>query len=106
METVLKALAEPRRVEILRVIGSGETPAGKIAAHFDLTRPAISQHLRVLVDAKLINERREGTKRLYSVRPESFAELRGFLEEFWDTRLARLKQIVEEDPSPQHTDAL
>jgi DNA-binding transcriptional ArsR family regulator len=97
MEMVLKALAEPRRIEILRVIGSGEAPAGEIARHFDLTRPAISQHLRVLVDAKLLEERREGTRRLYRVRPETFAELRGFLEEFWDTRLSRLKRAVEND---------
>jgi DNA-binding transcriptional ArsR family regulator len=97
MELALKALAEPRRVEILKVIGSGETPAGEIAEHFNLTRPAISQHLRVLVDAKLLAERREGTRRLYRVRPETFAELRGFLDNFWDTRLDRLKQVVEND---------
>jgi len=97
MELALKALAEPRRVEILKVIGSGETPAGEIAEHFKLTRPAISQHLRVLVDAKLLAERREGTRRLYRVRPETFAELRGFLDTFWDTRLTRLKDVVEND---------
>jgi DNA-binding transcriptional ArsR family regulator len=97
MELALKALAEPRRVEILKVIGSGEAPAGAIAEHFNLTRPAISQHLRVLVDAKLLAERRDGTRRLYSVRPETFAELRGFLDTFWDTRLSGLKQVVEND---------
>jgi DNA-binding transcriptional ArsR family regulator len=97
MELALKALAEPRRVEILKVIGSGETPAGEIAEHFDLTRPAISQHLRVLVDAKLLAERREGTRRLYRVRPETFVQLRSFLDSFWDARLSRLKQVVEND---------
>jgi DNA-binding transcriptional ArsR family regulator len=97
MELALKALAEPRRVEILKVIGQGETPAGEIAEHFNLTRPAISQHLRVLVEANLIAERREGTRRLYRVRPETFEQLHGFLDSFWDSRLARLKEVVEND---------
>ena len=97
MESALKALAEPRRIEILRVIGPDEIAAGEIAKHFNATRPAISQHLRVLVDAKLIAERREGTRRLYRVRHETFAELTGFLENLWDARLSRLKQVVEND---------
>ena len=70
MQELLEAIAEPRRREILRLVRSDELPAGAIAAHFaDVTRPAISQHLRVLREAGLLAERRDGTRRLYSARP-------------------------------------
>lgn len=97
MQAALKALAEPQRLEILKVIGSGEMAAGEIAEHFASTRPAISQHLRVLLAANLLSERRDGTRRLYRVRPETFAKLRGFLDGFWNTRLSQLKRTVEND---------
>jgi DNA-binding transcriptional ArsR family regulator len=92
---VLRALAEPRRVDILRVIRWRELPAGEIAGHFRQTRPAISQHLRVLVKAGLLSERRRGTRRLYRLRPEGFAPLKAFLDTFWDEKLAGLKMAVE-----------
>ena len=95
MATIFQALAEPRRVEILRLVRSRELPAGEIAEHFDVTRPAVSQHLRVLLDAGLLTERRSGQRRLYRVRPEGFRELRRFLEEFWDDSLERLKAVAE-----------
>lgn len=95
MDAALKAIAEPRRREILRLVWGRELAAGDIAAHFDVTRPAISQHLRVLATAGLVSERRAGTRRLYAARPESLKELREFLETFWDDRLARLKAIAE-----------
>ena len=82
METLLRAIAEPRRVEILRLIQSAELPSGEIASHFDVTRPAISQHLKILKLAGLVIERKEGTRRLYRARPEGLAGLRAFLEEF------------------------
>lgn len=91
----LKALAEPHRLEILRLIDNGELSAGEIASHFEATRPAISQHLHVLLDAGLLEERREGTRRIYRVHPEGFAEVRAFLSRFWDDRLGALKQAVE-----------
>ena len=97
MFDALKALAEPRRAAILRLIGDREMRAGDIADGFDLTRPAISQHLRVLTDAGLLVERREGTRRLYRVRTERFAELVDFLDHFWDVRLSKLKSEVESD---------
>src|SRR5438132_1481290 len=87
MEHAVKAIAEPRRREILRLIWSRELPAGEIASHFAVTRPAISQHLRVLKDAGLVAERRQGTRRLYHAVPERMAKLRAFLEEFWDDQL-------------------
>jgi len=64
----------------------------EIAAHFDVTRPAVSQHLRVLKDAELVVERRDGTRRLYRARPEGLAELRAFVEDFWDDGLDQLKR--------------
>jgi DNA-binding transcriptional ArsR family regulator len=94
---VLRALAEPKRVAILRLIRSHEMRAGDIARNFRTTRPAISQHLRVLVDAGLVSERREGTSRLYAVRREGFAQLRSFLDSFWDEKLVALKGAVERD---------
>jgi DNA-binding transcriptional ArsR family regulator len=95
MDVVLQAIAEPRRREILMLIRAGELAAGEIAAHFDVTRPAISQHLQVLMAAGLVSVRRQGTRRLYQARPEGLADLRAFLETFWDDRLLRLKQAAE-----------
>ncbi len=97
MEAALKAIAEPRRREILRLVWDAELTAGEIASHFDVTRPAISQHLRVLKEADLIFERRQGTRRLYRARPETLAELREFLEGFWEDNLATLKRVAERE---------
>lgn len=69
--------------------------AGEIASHFDVTRPAISQHLAVLKDAGLIAERREGTKRIYRLRPEGLEEVRRFIEAMWDERLQVLRAEAE-----------
>ena len=95
MQTAMRALAEPRRVEILRLVRHDELPAGEIAGRFDVTRPAISQHLRVLEEAGLVTVRREGTRRLYRARPEALAELRAFLEGLWEDRLDNLKTAAE-----------
>jgi DNA-binding transcriptional ArsR family regulator len=97
METALKAIAAPRRRQILRLVRDGELSAGEIAAHFDVTRPAVSQHLNVLKEAGLVSERRKGTKRLYQVRMEGLVPVKEFLEEFWDERLARLKNEAERE---------
>ncbi len=95
MEAGLKAIAEPRRQEILRLVWSQERPAGEIAAHFDVSRPAISKHLRVLRESGLVQERRQGTRRLYRAKPEPILEMRRFLESFWDERLLSIKQAAE-----------
>ena len=97
MEDAARALAEPRRREILRLVRDGERSAGEIAAQFDVTRPAISQHLRVLKEAGLVDERRDGTRRLYRLRPEGLTDLRAFLDELWGERLTRLKHAIEWD---------
>ena len=95
MEAALKAIAEPRRQEILRLVWSQERPAGEIALHFDVSRPAISKHLRVLTDAGLLEQRRRGTQRLYRARPEPLLDMRRFLESFWDEGLLAIKQAAE-----------
>lgn len=95
MDAALKAIAEPRRRQILSLVRDDEMSAGDIAAHFDVTRPAVSQHLTVLKEAGLVHERRDGTRRLYRANPEALGKLRQFLEEFWDDRLASLKQEAE-----------
>ena len=97
MEAAIRAIAEPHRREILRLVWTSELAAGEIASHFDVTRPAISQHLRVLKEAGLVTERRNGTKRLYRARPESIAELRTYLESYWDENLRLLKQAAEQE---------
>jgi DNA-binding transcriptional ArsR family regulator len=101
MEAALRAIAEPRRRRILQLVRSEELSAGEIASHFEVTRPAISQHLTVLKGAGLVSERREGTRRLYCARPEGLDELRGFLDQFWADGLDRLKVAAEQAESAQ-----
>ena len=96
LDLALRAIAEPTRREILRLVQDSELPAGRIALRFDVTRPAISQHLRVLTDAGLVTVRRDGTRLLYRARPEGLLELRQYLETFWDEGLMRLKQAAEQ----------
>jgi DNA-binding transcriptional ArsR family regulator len=104
METALKAIAEPRRRQILRLVRDGELSAGEIASHFEVTRPAVSQHLTVLKEAGLVSERRNGTRRLYRMRPEGLADLKTFLDEFWDERLEALKREAEREEQEKHGD--
>ncbi len=93
---MLKALAEERRRTILRLVWSREMTASDIAAHFDdVTRPAISQHLGVLREARLIVERRDGVRRLYRADHDEMAKLRVFLDEFWTSGLDRLRDVAE-----------
>jgi DNA-binding transcriptional ArsR family regulator len=96
-DAVLRALAEPQRRRILAVVRDRELPAGEIAEHFDITHQAVSQHLRVLKDAGVLQERREGTRRLYALRPEAIEPVRAFLDELWPASLQRLKRTVETD---------
>ena len=101
MEAALKALAAPRRRQILTLVRNDELSAGEIASHFDVTRPAVSQHLNVLKEAGLVNERRNGTRRLYRARPEGLAPVKEYLEEFWDERLETLKREAEREEARQ-----
>jgi DNA-binding transcriptional ArsR family regulator len=97
VDAALRALADGRRREILRLVADTERSAGEIASNFDVTRPAISQHLGVLKAAGLLDERREGTKRLYRARPEGLDDVRAYLDEFWGDSLERLKLAAEHE---------
>ena len=98
MFETMQAMAEPTRLAILKMVRRHEMPAGEIARNFKgVTRPAVSQHLRVLKDAGLVTERRQGTRRLYRLRPEGFASLKALLEDFWDSRLEKLKTAAEHE---------
>lgn len=96
-DTALRAIAEPRRRAILRLVARDELAAGEIAAAFDITRTAVSQHLGVLKDAGLLSERRDGTRRLYRARAEGLDCLRSFLEEMWADSLDAARRIAEAD---------
>lgn len=102
MEAALKAIAEPRRRAILRLVRDEERSAGEIASQFDVTRPAVSQHLAVLKEAGLVSERRNGTRRLYQARPEGLMALRAFLDELWGDRLDALKREAEREEREKH----
>ncbi len=97
LDAVAHALVEPTRREILRLVRDDERTVGDIASHFDVTRPAISQHLRVLQDADLVVVRPEGNHRYYRARPEGLSELRSWVESFWRESLSTLKIEVERD---------
>jgi DNA-binding transcriptional ArsR family regulator len=104
METALRAIARPRRRQILQLVRDTELSAGEIASHFEVTRPAVSQDLTLLKEAGLVDERRNGTRRLYRARPEGLAELKAFLEEFWDARLDALKREAEREERKKRGD--
>jgi DNA-binding transcriptional ArsR family regulator len=95
MDSQLRALAEPHRRRILELVRDREMAAGEIAAHFDVTRPAISQHLTVLKEAGLVVERREGARRLYLAEPAGLAGLKKFVDRFWTSSLPRLAEQAE-----------
>jgi len=96
MDSALKALAEPRRREILRLVWSRELAAAEIASHFtEVTRSAVSQHLGVLREAQLVTERRDGTRRLYQADHDEMARLRHFLDRYWTDGLQRLRDAAE-----------
>ena len=96
-DEALRALAEPRRRAILRLVSDDELAAGQIAAAFDVTRTAVSQHLTVLRNAGLLTERRDGTRRLYRAQPEGLAGLREFLDQMWTSSLEVARDLVEAD---------
>jgi DNA-binding transcriptional ArsR family regulator len=95
IEKVLHALAEPRRRDILYLVRDGELTSSAIASHFDISAPAISQHLKVLEQSGLVVVRRDGTKRYYGIRRDGFSELKQYIDRFWDDSLLRLKEAAE-----------
>lgn len=104
LQAVLEAVADPHRRRILELVRSEELPAGVIAEHFDISRPAVSQHLRVLKAAGLVSDRRTGTFRYYRARPEGLRELQRYLDQYWSESLSRLKATVEAEERRRSTD--
>lgn len=94
-----KAIAEPNRREILRLAWNREMSASELASHFPMTRQAVSQHVRVLTSSGLLEERRDGTKRLYRTRQDQVGELQTYLDEFWRTGLEAIKEHAEDQPN-------
>jgi DNA-binding transcriptional ArsR family regulator len=100
-EAALRALAHPGRRRVLQLVSGAAWPSGKLAETCGWTKPATSQHLKVLKDAGLIEVTRQGNRRLYRAREERLAELRAFLDEFWARRLGALAEQVQAAP-PAH----
>ncbi|AFU60409.1 MAG: metalloregulator ArsR/SmtB family transcription factor [Nitrososphaera sp.] len=90
-----KAIADDNRRQVLLLLKDKERTPSEIATHFDFTLPALSTHLKVLRDAGLVNERREGQNRYYSVNRDAMSEMMRFFDLFWDDRLKSLKEYVE-----------
>lgn len=91
------AISDPIRRRVLELVRDDELPAGELAAQFDVSRPAVSRHLRVLRDAGLVRERRQGRLRLYRADPAPLEELRDWLDDYWSGRLRALKRAAEEE---------
>jgi DNA-binding transcriptional ArsR family regulator len=95
--SALDALGDPTRREIFELLQRGPRAVGELAAELPVSRPAVSQHLRVLKDAGLVSERRNGTRRIYRVDPRGLDELRSYFERHWETALASFEAAVERD---------
>jgi DNA-binding transcriptional ArsR family regulator len=93
----LDALGDPTRRAIFELLRTRPQAVGELAARLPVSRPAVSQHLRVLKAAGLVSERKEGTRRVYRVEPKGLAELRDWLETFWDDVLAGFKAAAESE---------
>lgn len=102
IEKVIQALSEPKRRVILQLVYEKELTSSSIASHFDISAPAISQHLKVLEGAGLVIVRKEGTKRYYGIKKEGLSELKQFIEHFWDDQLLLLKEAAEEEERKFH----
>jgi DNA-binding transcriptional ArsR family regulator len=100
-----RVLGDPRRRQVLALVGGGERTAGEIAERFDVTRQAVSHHLRVLLEAGLVLERRDGARRWYRARPEGLAEVRAELDAMWPVALGRLKTAAEREQASRRADA-
>jgi DNA-binding transcriptional ArsR family regulator len=102
--TAIAALADPTRRRVFERLRGGPRPVGEIALGLPVSRPAVSQHLRVLKEAGLVRERREGTRNYYSVNGDGLAELRDYFEQYWDEALAAFKEAAEKGESDESAD--
>jgi DNA-binding transcriptional ArsR family regulator len=89
------AMGDPTRRPILARLAAGPLPVGELSAHFPMSRPAISQHLRILKDARLVTHTAVGARRVYAIDREGFDELRRYFDQFWGTALSSFKSRVE-----------
>jgi DNA-binding transcriptional ArsR family regulator len=96
-KTILSALGDPTRQAILDLLLEGPQPVGELAALLPVSRPAVSQHLKVLKDAGLVVDRRAGTRRVYQVDPQALADLRAYFDAFWDQSLAAFRDAAEQE---------
>jgi len=92
---VLDALGDPTRRAVLELLRGGAKPVGEIARHLPVSRPAVSQHLRVLKGAGLVRDRQDGTRRLYAIDAAGLSALRAYLERYWDVALASFKEAAD-----------
>jgi DNA-binding transcriptional ArsR family regulator len=97
--TQLDALGDPTRRAIFELLTREEHAVGELAEHFPISRPAVSQHLRVLADCGLLTVRREGTRRVYAADPSGIALLRASIERFWRDALVAFKDVTERPPT-------
>jgi len=105
-ENALSALADPTRRQVFERLKSGPKAVGVIARGLPVSRPAVSQHLKVLKEAGLVADRPEGTSRVYYIDPNGLGALRAWLDQFWDQALARFQDAVEREGQIQMTTAL
>ena len=96
---VFTALADPTRRQVLERLQAGPAPVGRIAEGLPVSRPAVSQHLKVLKEAGLVADRADGARRIYHVDPKGLGALRAWLDQFWGDALAAFKAEAEKDPS-------
>ena len=102
MDSELRALADSTRRHILALVWHDERTASEIASEFSMSHPAVSQHLKVLLDSDLVSLRRSGTRRFYRVNQPAIARLQAELASFWDDGLSRLKEAAERsEPRPR-----
>ena len=97
----MRALGDPTRRAIFELLADGPRPVGEIAKHLPVTRPAVSQHLKVLKEAGLVIDRANGTRRIYQMDPEGVAALRAYFDRFWNQALASFKQAVDQRQEEQ-----
>jgi DNA-binding transcriptional ArsR family regulator len=97
----MHALGDPTRRAIFELLADGPRAVGDLAEQLPVTRPAVSQHLKVLKEAGLVTDRADGTRRLYQINPEGVDALRAYLDRFWDRALASYKQAVEQGQEEQ-----
>jgi DNA-binding transcriptional ArsR family regulator len=101
-DAALKALAEPNRRAILRLVATDARPVNDIAGHLGITPQAVSRHLKVLHEAGLVDEHREGTRHLFVVNPSGFSAVQDFLADFWAEHLGRLRTTLASPENSAH----